>query len=151
MSLTTPQLQSLYAAMQADANVTPLLAAGNTGAIANYYNTLSAVNVWNPAFPVSMLPSCLVGSAFIALTLQQQNAYFAMTQALTLDGTNANVQATFASIFGGGSQTVINFAALAGRFATLFEKIFTSNSVVGQGLYGYIVQDSDIVSAIRVA
>src|SRR5271167_1785625 len=137
MSLTTPQLQTLYTAMQADANVTPLLAAGNTGAIANYYNTPSTVNVWNPAFPVSMLPSCLVGSAFIALTPQQQNTYFAMTQAATLDGTNTNVQATFAAIFGAGSQTVTNFAALAGRFATKFEVLFTASSTVGQGLYGY--------------
>ena len=151
MSLTTAQLNTLYTAMQADANVTPLLAVGNQGAIAAYYNAASAQNVWNPAFPVSVLPSCIVGSAFAALTLQLQNTYFAMTQATTLDGTNPNVQATFAFIFGAGSQTILNFAALAGRLATRFEDLFTTNSVVGQGLYGYVVQVSDIAAALVVA
>ena len=95
MNLTSAQLATFKAAILADANLAAARAAGDQGAIAAYYNANSATPIWRPAVPVSELNTAIVWSAFIALSVQTQQAYFALIQGGVVDSTNANVRAGF--------------------------------------------------------
>lgn len=146
MSLSIAQLQTFKAAINSDANITVSLASGDQGAIAAYYNGASTTNVWLPAIPVSVLNTAIVWSAFIALSVQTQNAYFALTQGGTVDATNANVRAGFSSIFGAGTQTLTNLTAIAQRLATRFENLFATTNVTT--VFGYTVTPADVAAAL---
>ncbi len=143
--LTKTQLATFKAAIAADANVAADLAAGNLGAIAAYYNGASATQVWLPAIPVSVMNTAIVWSAFMALSVQAQNAYFALTANGVVDATSGNVRAGFASIFGAGT-TLTNLTAIAQRIATIFENLFAVSNVTP--LFGYQVTPADVALAL---
>ena len=144
MPLTTAQLQTFKAAINAEPALAAARAAGDHGAIAAYYNVVSASNIWKPAVTVADLNTAIVWTEFISLAQGARDAYFAMTQGSTVDATKANVRNGFAAIFAGTSQS--NLTALAQRLATRFEVLFTVAQVCS--LFGYVVSVADVAEAL---
>ena len=148
MSFTTTQLQAIKAAINADATALAMWP-GNPGGIADYLNSVPSTSptaIWRPDIPVAELLTGVVWSAFVALGAQVQAAWTALTSGGTVDSTNANIRAGFVTIFGSGSQTVTNLAAIAQRDATRLEAIFTTSGV--SILYGQTVADTDVQQAM---
>ncbi len=123
------------------------IAESNYKALIKFYNSSTNNNIWKPDLKVTELSKAIVMSAFIALTAVKQNGYFVLTQGEFIDATNANIRAGFASIFGAGA-TTNNLTALAQRFATNFEFLFTTSNV--SSLYGYILTEDDIREATQI-
>jgi hypothetical protein len=153
--LTTSQLQTL----KNDLFVTRIdqvylgktfaihIAESNYNVLADFYNTATNQNIWKPDLKVNELSSAIIMSAFVGLTAVKQNGYFVLTQGEYIDATNANIRAGFTTIFGAGT-TLNNLTALAQRFATNFEFLFTSNNV--SSVYNYILTYEDIEQATQI-
>lgn len=124
------------------------IAESNYKVLAEFYNSYTNQNIWKPDLKVTELSKAIVMSAFIALTAIKQNGYFVLTQGEFIDATNSNIRAGFASIFGAGTATTNNLTALAQRFATNFEFLFTTANI--SSLYGYILTEDDIREAIQI-
>lgn len=139
------QLLAFKASIQGNGAIAAALASGDQGAIAAAYNALGTGSIWLPAIPTSQLLGAIVWSEFVALTVQQQNAYLALAQGGTVDATNANIRSGFSTIFA-GKVTLTNLSALAQRVPTVFEALFTTANVCA--LFGYIVQPSDVAAAL---
>lgn len=146
MSFTAGELQAIKAAINGNSAALADWNAGNPGAAAEWLNSASATLIWMPAVPVSVLLTGVVWSAFIALSTSQQAAWQALTAGGTVDATNANIRAGFTSIFGAGSQTLTNLAALAQRAATNLEALFTTSGVCS--LYGAMATEADVRAAM---
>ncbi len=123
------------------------IAESNYKVLAEFYNSPTVNNIWKPDLKVSDLPPAIVMSAFIALTAVKQNGYFVLTQGEYVDATSSNVRAGFISIFGAGT-TLNNLTALAQRFATNFEFLFTTSNV--SSVYSYILTETDILNATQI-
>lgn len=124
------------------------IAESNYKALIEFYNSPTNNNIWKPDLKVIELSKAIVMSAFIALTAIKQKGYFVLTQGEFIDATNANIRTGFASIFGAGTTTTNNLTALAQRFATNFEFLFTTSNV--SSLYGYILTEDDIREATQI-
>jgi hypothetical protein len=122
----------------------------NYSVLAEFYNspTNPGQNIWKPDLKVSDLPPAIVMSAFVGLTAVKQNGYFVLTQGEYVDATNANIRTGFVTIFGAGSATTTNLTALAQRFATNFEFLFTTANV--SSVYNYILTEDDIREATQL-
>ena len=120
----------------------------NYKALADYYNSLVSPTqmIWRPNLPKIELSKQIVMSAFVSLTAVKQNGYIVLTQADTIDATDANIRASFSTIFGAGT-TLNNLTAVAQRAATNFEFLFTTANV--STAYGIIVSEFDIEAAYK--
>ena len=137
-------LSTLKAAIQADAALTAFLAAGNHGAVADYYNTPAAGSIWRPSISVAELNNAIVWSEFAALSVQLQNTYLAMTAGGSVDATQARIRAGFAAVFSGVSLT--NLTAMAQRAPSRFETLFTTANVCSA--FGQSVTPADVAAAL---
>ena len=123
--------------------------AGNTGAMADWINGDTNVDVWKPRVTITELLSAVVWSNFIALSIAKQQAWFAITQGGT-EGVDATVQRMrdgFVAIFGAASATVANLVAIAQRKATRYESMHTTDGVCSE--FGIHVSNDDVVRALR--
>lgn len=148
MSFSAADLAAIKAAVTADATALGYWTAGNPGECCAYLNAPSPtpVLIWRPDIPVAELLTGVVWSAFVSLTPQVQAAWAALTAGGTVDSTNDNVRAGFVTVFGTGSQTVTNLAAIAQRPASRLEAIFTAAGVSAQ--YGTTIQVADLIGAM---
>ena len=123
-------------------------AAGNTGAMAEWINGPTALDVWKPRVTITELLSAVVWADFIALPAEKRDAWFALTQggAEGVDATVESIRAGFVSIFGGASATVANLVAVAQRKATRYEAMYTTSGVCS--VFGRRVSNEDIVQAL---
>lgn len=129
MNLNDTQTANFKAFILADANLATFRTAPvDHGQIAAYYAASSGAGfMWRPSITISELNTAIVWSEFIALSVQTQNAYHALTQGGEVDSTSPNVRAGFASIFSGTSLT--NLTALAKKVPTRFEALFNVSNV----------------------
>lgn len=123
------------------------IAESNYKILAEFYNSSTNSNIWKPDLKVTELSKAIVMSAFIALTAIKQNGYFVLTQGEFIDATNANIRTGFTTIFGAGA-TLNNLTALAQRFATNFEFLFTTANV--SSVYSYTLTENDIKEATQI-
>ena len=147
-SLTTAQLSTFKAAINADANLAAFRSTGDAYQIALYYNQPSSpvVSIWRPQISIKELNAAVVWSAYAALTVANQNAYMAMTQGGYVDATAANIRNGFSSIFGAGA-TLTALTALASINSTRLEALFTTSAVTT--VFGVRVTDSDVTAALN--
>lgn len=143
-----------YAALKAalEAETDPVLVAarnaGSTGAMANWCNVPTAVDIWRPRVTITELLSAVVWSEFLALPAEKRDAWFALTQggAEGVDATVASVRDGFVSIFG-ASVTLNNLVAVAQVKATRYEAAYTVDGVCSE--FGVRVSNDDVVRAYR--
>lgn len=123
-------------------------AAGNTGAMAEWINGPTALDVWKPRVTITELLSAVVWADFIALPAEKRDAWFALTQggAEGVDATVESIRAGFVSIFGGASTTVANLVAVAQRKATRYESLYTTGGVCSE--FGVRVSNDDVIRAL---
>lgn len=128
------------------------LSNSNFQAVADYFNTNSAQQIWRPDLDPKELNKHLVMTEFQALSIQKQNGWFAMIGGNSVDATAALVRTNFSTIFGGGSTTTSNLSAAARRFATVFENLYnvTEGGFFKTSVYGVLVTYSDIDLATKV-
>jgi hypothetical protein len=123
--------------------------AGNTGAMAEWFNVDTSEDVWKPVVSITELLNSVVWSEFVALPQEKRDAWFALTQggAEGVDATVAAVREGFVTIFG-VSQSVLNLEAAAQRKATRYESVYTVDGVCSE--FGYRVTNEDIVRALAL-
>lgn len=157
MALTTAQLQIIKADIESKAAFefegspfSILLASTQLDKIARYYNTVAspAVDIWKPDLTVEEITNQIVMADFISITQARRDAWFAMSQASTIDATISLVRTNFQNIFGAGTTTLTNVTAIAKKEATNLEALFTSGGV--SSLYKYSITPEDILSALRL-
>jgi hypothetical protein len=144
--MTPAQLQTLKAAILADATAGPLAAANNHIAIAAYLNQAGSGLVYRPAIPSWEMNTSIVWTEYAVLTALQQNCYQAMISPGTVDATSANIRAGLAAIFGAAATTKANLTALISRIQTKGESVFTSANVCP--LFGIIFTANDVAQAL---
>lgn len=142
--MNAAQLATFKVAINGDANLSAARAAGDQGAIAAYYNAAGTGTIWRPSISVGELNTAIVWSEFSAMTVGKQNAYLAMVLA-SVDATNANIRAGFASIFA-GLTSLANLTALAQRVPTRYEALFTTAQVCS--VFGRQVSVADVAEAL---
>lgn len=138
--MTTAQLQVLKTNILANLNtvagsdtISNHMANSNWQAIADYYNSVAvpAKDLCRPDVSNYELAKNIVMSAYVTLTAVRQNGFMVYLQSPILDATSQNIRDGFTTIFGAGSQTVINLTALAKKPATYFEVLFIGSIVSG--------------------
>lgn len=152
--MTTAQLQTLktditvtHAATVYNGNtLLQLWNAYDLATLAAYYNSIAnpQVDLWRPNVTKTELSRCIVASEFGALTVANQNTWFAILQTETLDATIASVRTNFTTIFTSGA-TLTNLTAAAKKTATNFENLFTTGNV--SSVYGQVLTTQDIYQA----
>ena len=122
--------------------------AGNTGAMADFYNEETATMIWKPRVTIAELLSAVVWSDFVTLPAEKREAWFALTQGGSegVDATVGSIRDGFVTIFGGASDTVTNLVGVAQRAATRYEAMNTANGVSSE--FGRRVSNDDIVRAL---
>lgn len=155
MSLTPAQLVTLKAAIAAEVDV-PFAAdraAGNTGAMAVFYNGASTFIVWRTRVPVAELQGAYSWPEIIALTSGQEAALNLMLSLGYLNASDSNVRSGMSSIFTSAPTTLTALTALGKRAATRGEKAFATGTgtTVTPGLLVFegSVSGDDIVAALR--
>ena len=133
---------------EADAGFVANRTAGNTGAMADFYNEATATMVWKPRVTITELLNSVVWADFVTLTVDKREAWFALTQGGSegVDATVASIRTGFGTIFGGGSATVTNLTAAAQQAATRYEATHTTSGVSSE--FGRRVSNDDIVRAL---
>lgn len=123
-------------------------AAGNTAAMADWFNVATTTDAWKPRVTIRELLSSVVWSEFIALSIAKQQAWFALTQGgdQGVDATQARIRQGFVDIFGGASVTVANLSAAAQEKVTRYQLAFTTSGVCSE--FGVLVSNEDIVKAL---
>ncbi len=144
--MTPAQLQTLKAGIQADANLTALVAASNHVGIAAYLNGAGTGLIWRPRIDTVELNTAVVWSEFALLTVLLQSTYLAMIQPGFVDATSANIRGGFTSVFILGSQSRVNLIALSQRVPTKGEMIFTIASVCS--VFGMVFSENDVARAL---
>lgn len=144
--MTPAQVQTLKAAILADANASPARLSGDHGSIANYLNSPGAGVVFRPSITVAELNTAIVWSEYTLLPVASQNCYQAMIAGGSVDGSNPNVRAGFASIFATATQTKANLIALAQKVPTKLEAIFVTSNVCP--LFGTNITAADIAAVL---
>lgn len=147
MALTPAQLATFKADILS--NQAANVAAGDHGAIVEFYNANGTGNIWRPSIPTRELNNVIDWSAFASLTVARQNTYFAMTQADTVDATKSTIRSGFATIFSAGSTTTTALSGIAQRTPTRFEQLFVSSSA--SAVFGYRITTVDVVLALNEA
>lgn len=129
--MTPAQLTTFKAAILANTGVAAERTGNNHIAIAAHYNAPGTGVVYRPVITAAELNTAVVWTEYATLTAVLQNCYQAMIAAGSVDGTNANIRAGFASIFAGtgAAATRANLIALAQRVPTKAEMIFTTSSI----------------------
>lgn len=91
--MTPAQLTTFKAAIQADANITALVTAGATGAIANYYNTAAspAYYVWQTSVPTQTIYDAIGWSKLTPVDTPDGTATYT-NRALCCQGKQFNLQ-----------------------------------------------------------
>jgi len=118
------------------------ITSGNDQAITDILNTTGATSevLLREAVDAREIVQCFVYSEWLALTADQK-AYINMAiGAGTVDSSNANIGVAFGTIFGAGTQTILNLVAMATRPASRAEV------VLGRGVS---VSATDIAHALR--
>ena len=134
---------------QTDPGFVAARTAGATGAMADWINGETALDIWKPRVTITELLSAVVWPDFIALSIAQQQAWFAITQggAEGVDATESRMRDGFVAIFGAASATVANLVAIAQRKATRYESMYTTDGVCSE--FGVRVSNDDVVRALR--
>ena len=157
--MTVQQIQDIKNHMNANLNVicpngdtiNNNLGNSNFQALADYFNSSSAQQIWRPDLDPKELNKYLVMTEFQALTVQKQNGWFAIIGGNQVDATAALVRTNFSTIFGGGSTTATNLSAAARRLATVFESLYNTaeGGFFKTSAYGVLVTYSDIDLATK--
>lgn len=123
---------SLYPALktniQGQGTLAAAVAAADWFTVAAFYNAGSGVQVWLPVVSVDALKNAIdwtaaAGSGFQQLNQAQRDTYSALTQGSSVDATQANIRAGFASIFSASIATAL--ALLSQRQGTRLEILFS--------------------------
>ncbi len=124
-------------------------------ALLAFYNATAAgpVVLWRADIKPSELAGAIVMSEFVVLSTAAQNGQLLLLQlgAGGLDATNANVRASFTTIWT-GKTTLTALTAIAQRSATAFEAISSFLSLVSGAnvcsVYGYRLSFVDVRDAL---
>jgi hypothetical protein len=146
MALNSTQLAVFKAAILADPALIPDRTAGNTGAIAAYYNVNGTGNIWKPAVPTPELNTAVVWSEFTGLSAQLQNTYQTMITPGFLDATSPNIRGGITACFTAGTATRTNLTNIAQRPPTRFEALFVSASA--SAIYGQLCTNELVIQAL---
>ncbi len=146
--MTPAQLLAFKTHILANAGLVTERATNNHTAIAAHYNSAGTGAVWRPSIEASELNTAIVWTEYAALTAVLQNCYQAMVAAGSVDGSNTNIRAGFASIFAGTGAAVTraNLVALAQRVPTKGEMVFMTGNVCSA--FGLIVSANDVAQAL---
>lgn len=146
--MTPAQLSTFKAHILANAALVAERAASNHSGIAAHYNSAGTGVVWRPLITAAELNTAVVWTEYATLTAVLQNCFQAMIAAGSVDGTNTNIRAGFASIFAGTGAAVTraNLVTLAQRVPTKLEMVYMTGSVCS--LYGRIVTPNDVAQAM---
>jgi len=126
---------------------------GNTNYknIAEYYNTITANNLWRPDVTNTEIAASIVSSAYTGLTALKQKGLDVYLSCAITDATSQNVRDGFVDIFGSGT-TLNNLIAVSKKLATNFEMLYVGGIVQAayiSSLYGYSVTENDIFEAMK--
>lgn len=153
--ITAGQWASFRAAVKAHAadSVATAYQAKDVDGLVAYYNGASATSLWRPDVKPAELAAGIVMTGFVSMTAQQQNGMLLLLQLGQggLDATNANVRASFSTLFSVASPTTLsNLTAIAQRKATQFEAIpaFVNASVCAPEVYGHVLSRLEVGSAL---
>lgn len=142
--MTPAQLTALKADIAA--NQAANQAAGNYGAVADYYNTTSGAGFyWRNNISAQEIAGAIVYAEYAALSVSQQNTYDAMRASGTIDATSANIRSGFSAVFSG--VTLTNLTALAKKVPTRGEALFTTANICATP--GLTVTANDVDAALR--
>jgi hypothetical protein len=161
MTLTTAQLQTLKAAINAEADPTfvALRAAGATGAMAEWYNGASTFVAWRTNVTRDETGNAWVGTdidGMSALNMQRLQLMLATSTTGSFDMSRSDRRAGFENPFGtnvnNGSRVAMR--AVWKRFATRFERLFTTgtgtDNTPGLLVVEGTLTNNDIVLALGV-
>jgi len=140
--LTSAQASTLHTAILGDATISALVTASDWNAIADNYNSPSAIQIWKQSVEAQDLIAAILPADFVALTTGGQLAIVAMVSGGSVDATKPNINSWFSTIFAGKATTLANLTIVAQRAATKYEALFTTNSV--SSVYGYNLTGNDV-------
>lgn len=155
-TLTLTQLQAFKASINGDATAAAMVSAGNTGQVADYYNTVPAspTLVWRPVVPVPELNAVVDWSVFAgsATTVAKQNTWFAMTQPGSVDATAVGIRNGFNTVFGAGA-TLTALTNVGRRNGTRFEVLFSAPTSPASGAnvstqFGVFCSEAEVLAAL---
>ena len=157
MSLTSAQQLALRTSVKAHAadSVATAYAGHDLATIAAFYNSTAspATILWRSDIKAAELAGAIVMSEFTALTALQQGGMALLLQlgSGALDATNANVRASFSSLFT-GKTTLTNLTAVAQRSATYYEALSGFLTLVSGAnvcsVFGYVLSTTDVRDAL---
>jgi hypothetical protein len=157
MSLTAAQALALRASVKSHNGDAVATAYANVAPqdIANLYNSPASPTgaLWRSDIKPSELGAAVVGTDFQGLTVQQQNLMLLLVQLGTggLDATNANVRASFSTLFS-GKVSLTNLIAVAQRNATAYEAISDFLTAAApanvSSVYGYRLGAEEVRAAL---
>ena len=145
-TLTPAQWQTFKADMLT--NQAGNITAGDHGAISAYYNAAGTGNIWRPSIDIAELNTAIVWADFAGRTAAQRDTYLAMISPGFIDATSSNIRDGFTAVFGAGSPSLTQLAALAQRTPTRFEQLFTTNAV--SAVFGQSVSPTDVAYALSL-
>lgn len=146
--MTPAQFVTFKTHILANAGIAAERTASNHVGIAAHYNAPGTGVVWRPLITAAELNTAVVWTEYATLTAVLQNCFQAMIAGGSVDGTNANIRAGFASIFAGTGQAVTraNLVALAQRVPTKLEMVHMAGNVCS--VFGRVVSPNDVAQAI---
>lgn len=150
------QLVALKAAIMAEADPEFVAhrTAGNTGAMADWFNRPSTYVVWRTAVPPEEYREAIVWTEYDGLAAGKRSAWEFLTGMGTLDvnASKANVRQGLAAWFSG--TTLSNMLVAAKRYATVGEKLFATGSGTtgspGTLTFEGEVANADVVAALAI-
>lgn len=146
MALDSTQLTIFKAAILSDPALIPDVSAGNTGAIAAYYNVNSTGNIWKPRINTTELNTAVDWTEFRVLSAQLQNTYMTMINPGFLDATSPLIRGGITTCFTAGTATRTNLTNIAQRPPTRFEALFVSASA--SAIFGQLCTNELVIQAL---
>jgi hypothetical protein len=135
MTLTTPQLQTLKAAIAAETNPTFVgyRTNGQTGLMADWFNGASAFVVWRTNVASDEIGNAWVGTdidGMSALNMQRLQLLLASSRSGVFDMSRADRRAGFENPFGANQNNASRVAmrAVWKRLSTRFERLFVTGT-----------------------
>jgi len=154
--LTSSQLQALKTDILSKVGTGGPLqaayAAGNDQGIADWYNQPASpvTKVWKPSVSIAELNSAIAWADMVGIPAARQTTYLAMTQAGSIDMTDAQVRQGLVEIFGNGSTSVTGITNVGRRDATNLELLFSTGTTTKTSqVFGQLLTNQDVAQALR--
>lgn len=157
MPLTSAQLATFKTAILADSNLTALVSANDTAAIAAYYNAASpgGEKAWLTNMTLKQVLKAIVWTEFIGRSQGERDCLRMMLMGSTntagIDASDGNIRQGFTDIFSGpsGAATRTNLTNAAQRVMNRLEKLFATGPV--SGVYTLVVEGTTTHNEVSTA